>query len=152
LSGFQSGFECQINSTISLSHWNTNGGDEFLEMRYNQNMFFNKKAQSPADTISMSTLKTDGKMYLLRFDRQFHGSDRQKEFPFQVGIALPTITDNNGFPSKEENSQLLVIEDQLIKKLTSQNTSVWVGTITGGKVKEFIFYTKDPEKVKLLFE
>jgi hypothetical protein len=65
-----------------------------------------------------------------------------------VGVAIPfRAPDERGLPTAEENSQINHIEDVLVDVLCENNDSIFVGTITTTGMKEFVFYTSNPQTV-----
>lgn len=112
----------------------------------------NKKTNHKKDAFSISEMKKDGKTYLLRFKENQWEFAKSGKYPFQIGIAIPLHSDNNGFPTKQENEELFVIEDKLIKEFAKNNIAIFVGTIMGGGMKEFIFYTGDHKTSAKIFE
>ncbi|SRR5260221_14335933 len=102
------------------------------------------------ESYSINQLTQNGKVYLLRFNKWLWNMVGDKDYSFQVGFAAKLETNNNGFPDGEENLNLTKIEDLLIDKL--ENTAVFAGTITGGNIKEFVFYTGKPDEVKTVYE
>jgi len=70
-----------------------------------------------------------------------------------VGIAVRLHSpETTGLPSREENAELLAIEDAMCPALQEQAESLLVAIITTGGMREFVFYTHAPEQVKLRFE
>jgi hypothetical protein len=112
----------------------------------------NKRIKLPKETFAFFQLTKGGKQYLLRFNTALKDKVIQKRYPFQVGIAVPLINTLNGFPTKEESKILQDIEENFIKKIDLENNGIFAGAITGGDMKEFVFYTNTPEKVKSVFE
>ena len=71
----------------------------------------------------------------------------------RVGVASPfTRPTENGMPEREESDQLYEIEDTLRTRLESDELALLVVTITGGNVKELVFYARDPEKAQLAID
>ena len=74
-------------------------------------------------------------------------------YEHQVGIAVPLREpDPSGLPSSEEDSELSDIEDTICSSLETEATSLLVAAITTSGMREFVFYTRDPEDVKRRFE
>lgn len=120
---------------------------------------FKKKSQDKnngkleiKEEYSISKLNQDGKEYLLRFNGWFWNIAGHSNYLYQVGIATTLKTlDHDGLPNSEENQQLTIIEDKIVEELQKDQESLYVGTITGGGIKEFVLYTSDPQKVKERF-
>jgi hypothetical protein len=111
-----------------------------------------KENTQTEDTFSLAEMKEDGKMFLLRFkNNQLRFAERGK-YPYQIGIATPLHTNNNGFPSKEENAQLLAMEEILISEFAKDDLAIFVGAIIGGGMKEFVFYTGNHKTAASIFE
>ncbi|MBF0502246.1 MAG: DUF695 domain-containing protein [Candidatus Riflebacteria bacterium] len=73
-------------------------------------------------------------------------------YEYQVGIAVPLHSpEPTGLPSPEEDSQLGEIEDAIGASLEQQAESLFVAIITTSGMREFVFYTRDPEQVKQRF-
>ncbi len=75
------------------------------------------------------------------------------QFRTRVGVALPfNQPTENGFPEKGESEQLYAIEDALCKRLEANEAALLVVTITGGNVKELVFYARDRGKAQLAID
>jgi hypothetical protein len=74
-------------------------------------------------------------------------------YEHQVGIAVPLRTpEPTGLPSPAEDAELGHIEDLICSSLQDQAESLLVAVITTGGMREFAFYTRDPERLKQRFE
>jgi hypothetical protein len=74
------------------------------------------------------------------------------EYRHQVGIAVPlTNPSPSGLPDQAELAQLVAIEQTIRPPLEKDNISLFTGRITTKGMREFIFYTSDPESVKSTF-
>jgi len=74
-------------------------------------------------------------------------------YAHQFGIAVPLLNpDGDGLPTGEEAAQLAVIENALCAALEPGHTSVLVLVITTRGMREFVFYTTDPDQVREAFE
>src|SRR5262245_29111221 len=100
-----------------------------------------KKEGLKQETFSFKKMVQDGKIYILRFKNDLWGYSESGKYPYQIGIAVPLLTHQNGFPSKEENEQLLGMERILEDEFAHNNIAIFVGAIIGGGMKEFVFYT-----------
>lgn len=74
-------------------------------------------------------------------------------YDHQVGIAVPfreaTAT---GLPCPAECAQLWEIEEIICGSLEEQAESLFVAVITTGGMQEFVFYTREPQRVQQRFE
>ena len=76
----------------------------------------------------------------------------QPEYRKQVGIAVPLRNPSPlGLPDQVELAQLVTIEKTIRPLLEKDNVSLFTGRITTKGMREFIFYTSDPEKVRASF-
>ena len=74
-------------------------------------------------------------------------------YAHQVGIAVPFRNAGaTGLPSPEEDAQLAAVEDILSASFEEQAESLFVAVITTGGMREFVFYTREPQGVKRRFE
>ena len=110
------------------------------------------KKTKKEDTFSIAELKEDGKTLLLRFKNNQLRFAKSGKYPYQIGLATPLHTNNNGFPTKEENAQLLIMEDILIKEFSKNDLALFVGAIIGDGMKEFVFYTGDHKAAAKVYE
>lgn len=117
---------------------------------------FKKKTQPKTSqeevTFSLSKMEFDGKVFIVRFKNNLLKIAESGRYPFQMGIAVPLKTNQNGFPTKEENEQLLNMELILETDFSHDDIALFVGAIVGGGMKEFIFYTGKPSQAKSVFE
>jgi hypothetical protein len=111
-----------------------------------------EETKQAEETFSLAEMKEDGKTYMLRFKNDQLRFAETGNYPYQIGIATPLHSNKNGFPTKEENKQLFVLEALLIKEFAKDNIAVFVGSIVGGGMKEFIFYTGDHVTSVKVFE
>jgi hypothetical protein len=120
--------------------------------------FFRKK-YPPIDTIplldnwSVRQGKYQGKPFVLRFSAEAKRLSGHPEYKHQVGIAIPFNSPNEaGFPESSEMEDLNVIEDLLSDSLEENNESLLVAVFTTGGMREFVFYTSNPEQVNNKFK
>src|SRR5882724_3177520 len=111
-----------------------------------------KELPQTEDTFSIAEMRENGKTFLLRFKNNQQKFSKSGKYPYQIGIATPLHSDNNGFPSKEENEQLLNMEEILLYEFEKNDVAIFVGAITGGEMKEFVFYTGKPQEASKVFE
>jgi hypothetical protein len=115
---------------------------------------FNRKANTnsqKASTWVVGQLEDKGKIYLLRFNSALHEFKESSTYTYQIGIATKLNTNNNGFPTGEENAELSIIEEMIINLLCNKNLAVFAGVITGGGIKEFVLYTPYPVEIETQF-
>jgi hypothetical protein len=75
------------------------------------------------------------------------------EYRTRVGVALPfKRPTENGMPERDESQQLYDVEDILCQRLQSDESALLVLTITGGNVKELVFYARDRGKAQLAID
>ena len=75
------------------------------------------------------------------------------QYRTRVGVASPfKRPTENGMPEREESDQLYEIEDTLRTRLESDELALLVLTITGGNVKELVFYARDRGKAQLAID
>jgi len=75
------------------------------------------------------------------------------EYRTRVGVASPFKRPTaNGLPERQESDQLYEIEDALRTRLEADELALLVLTITGGNVKELVFYTRDRSKAGLIID
>ncbi len=103
-----------------------------------------KKEKRFNSTYSMNKFDEDGINFLTRMKNDALQDNKYEDYPYQIGIAVSLHDPINGFPSPNENNQLLIMEKFLEDELANADT-IFVGTIMGGGMKEFIFYTRDAD-------
>lgn len=104
------------------------------------------------ESWSISTLKHDGKEYIVKCNAWLWNIVGDPSYPYKVGIAIPIKeTDDNGFPVKTANVKLGKLEDLISDDMQKNNESLFAGSITGGGIKEFFLYTSNPEGAKKKF-
>lgn len=70
-------------------------------------------------------------------------------YEHQVGIAVPLgEAEGNELPGPADLAQLDEIEDILSSSLEEQAESLFVAVITTGRMREFVFYTRDPHRIE----
>jgi hypothetical protein len=95
----------------------------------------------------------DGNPMFVRTNAAYRPFKGVQGYAHQVGIAVPLVDpEPSGLPSTIENAELSTIEDNLCGLLQTANESIFVAAITTSGMREFVFYTRDPERVKQRFE
>jgi Family of unknown function (DUF695) len=61
-------------------------------------------------------------------------------------------SETSGLPSATEDALLGEVENNICSSLEEQAESLLVAVITTGGMREFVFYTRDPQSVKRRFE
>jgi hypothetical protein len=102
---------------------------------------------------SVSEGKHNGNPMFVRTNVGYRGLPGVAGYDHQVGIAVPlNHPDPSGFPSPDEGEDLSAIEDMVCRLLDAENESLFVASITTSGMRELVYYTRDPKKVKLKFE
>lgn len=103
-----------------------------------------------AQSWTMFQGEYDGKPLIARANvalKPFVGHPR---YSHQVGIAVPFRSpDENGFPMSDEAAELMDIEDRICSELEGGNESLFAVVITTGGMREFVFYTSNPQGVEV---
>jgi hypothetical protein len=113
-----------------------------------------RKKFPPIDSISVkdnwaiSQGFYEGKVVFIRANNGLKELARHPDYTHQVGIAVPLHHPNeDGLPESAEGEELNTIEDHLLDRLLTNNESLFVGAITTGGMREFVFYTSNPDQV-----
>ena len=119
--------------------------------------FFGNKQQKQNTIIGDSWIvaqgKYNGKDIIVRVNAYYKKFKHKDDYKYQVGIATPlTSAEANGLPSAQENLQLQEIEEIIVSDLEQNEKSLFCAAISTNNMKEFIFYTIDPEFVQQRFE
>jgi hypothetical protein len=94
-----------------------------------------------------------GKPMIVRVNNGYKEYGSVAHYEYQVGIAVPLRDpEPTGLPSPSEDIELGQVEDAVNQALETQTESLLVAIITTGGMREFVFYTRDPEAVKRRFE
>ena len=93
------------------------------------------------------------KAIFIRANRGLKKIARHPQYPHQVGVAVPLNNPNeHGLPIRAEGEQLNDIEDQLVDALEVNNESIFAGAISTNGMREFVFYTSNPDQVTEKFK
>ena len=116
--------------------------------------FKRKHPEIPAAGVeqswSMFQGEHDGKPLIARANVALKRFAGHPKYSHQVGVAVPfRAPDENGFPQSEEASEFMEIEDQICAELEDRNESLFAAVITTGGMREFVFYTSNPQGVEL---
>src|SRR5688572_20954241 len=94
-----------------------------------------------------------GRPMIVRKNVEAAGLAGNAEFSVRLGIAVPFRSpDANGMPSEPEFDVLAEIEDTLIAQLHVDRKAIAVLTITTAGMREFVFYTRDPNWAQAVVE
>jgi hypothetical protein len=93
--------------------------------------FKSKKKVEEKETFHINKMEEDGKVYILRFKNSLWKFAESGKYPFQIGIATPLHESQNGFPTKEENEQLLNMELELEREFVFKDRAIFAGVIMG---------------------
>jgi hypothetical protein len=112
---------------------------------------FKKKYLPPeelefSDQWSLSEGTHAGNSLIVRVNRGVDQAIGHPDFSHRAGVAIPLRDpDENGFPIGDEAAQLQTVEDLLVERLAAERLGIFVLTISTGGMREFVFYTRDPE-------
>ena len=115
---------------------------------------FNKKTRKPDHLPidgpwSVGEGEREGKVLIVRSNTGYRDLGSVAGYDHQVGVAVPLrAPEPTGLPSAEEDAQLGDLEDSICASLEAEAESLLVAIITGGGMKELVFYTRAPEEVK----
>jgi len=102
------------------------------------------------DSWSLFEGEWEGKPLIARVNTALKSFAGHPNYKHQVSVAIPFRSpDENGFPSSEESSELIEIENLLCSELESQNESLFAAVLTVGGMREFVFYTSNPQGVEV---
>jgi hypothetical protein len=119
---------------------------------------FKKKTVSPTQLPidgpwSIAEAQHNGRVMFVRTNTGYREFTSVSGYEHQVGIAVPLRkAEATGLPSPAEDVQLGEIEDIICASLEEQAESLLVAVITTGGMREFVFYTREPNNVRHLFE
>ncbi|MFZ0745007.1 MAG: DUF695 domain-containing protein [Terracidiphilus sp.] len=120
--------------------------------------FYGKKVLKPqdlpiGDDWRVAEGEHNGNPMFVRRNAAYRAFSGVRGYAHQVGIAVPLLDpEPSGLPSSAECTDLDIIEEALCSLLETANESIFVAAITTSGMREFLFYTRDPEQVKLKFE
>lgn len=102
-------------------------------------------------TVSQGTRV--GKPIFVRCNVSAKSLAKHSDYRFRVGVAVPLKAPNeDGLPTNDEMEQLNTLEDQLCDSLEQQQESLQVLSITTQGMREFVFYTRNPELARNTIE
>lgn len=119
---------------------------------------FKKKSASP-DRLpldgpwSVANGQNNGRIMIVRSNTGYREFGSLQDYEHQVGIAVPLRqAEATGLPSAAEGAQLDQLEDAICSSLEEKAESLLVAIITTNGMREFVFYTREPERVKQRFD
>ena len=118
---------------------------------------FKKKAPTPDQLPidgpwAISQGEHNGSVMIVRSNTGYAEFGSVPGYEHQVGIAVPLrAPEATGLPSPEENAELSTIEDTLCLALEEHAESLFAAVITTNGMREFVFYTRAPQEVRLRF-
>lgn len=98
------------------------------------------------DSWSVAHGDRDGKPIITRCNMGLLPVIGHAAFKKQLGIAVPlTHPTETGLPEAEENRQSYNLEEEITRRFTGKNESLFACTITTGNMREFVLYTSDKD-------
>jgi len=95
----------------------------------------------------------NGKPLIARVNRGLLPLAGDSRYQYRVGVAVPfNSVGQNGLPSGEESWEVSEIEDLVAAELELHHESLFAIAITTGGMREFVFYTSDPQAVEKKLE
>ncbi len=91
----------------------------------------------------------DGQVLVARVHMGYQKFADRAAYPVRVGVATKVVKlAENGMPTAEENAVLLELEKRIQKVVEADREAILVVALTSGGVKEWVFYTSNPESTK----
>jgi hypothetical protein len=121
-------------------------------------MSFKKKSSTPATLPidgpwSVVQGNYNGGVIFARINIGYREFGSVPGYIYQVGVAVPfNNSEPTGLPSSEESAELVEIEDVICGVLEEGAAALFVGVITTGDTREFVFYARDSKQVEARFE
>ena len=119
---------------------------------------FKKKTLSP-DRLpvdgpwSIGERQNNGQIMIVRSNTGYREFGNVPGYDHQVGIAVPLKkAETTGLPSPAEDALLGEVEDVICNSLEEHAESLLVAVISTGGMREFVFYTREPQRVQQRFE
>jgi len=104
-------------------------------------------------TWSLLTGEDNGQPLVVRRNDSASDLLGSSTYRTRIGIAMPFKRPTaHGMPEKDESEELYRIEDAICQRMGADELALLVLTITGGNVKELVFYTRDPKKAQLAID
>jgi hypothetical protein len=119
---------------------------------------FKKKTLSP-DRLpvdgpwAIAEGQNNGRIMIVRSNAGYRKFGNVPGYDHQVGIAAPLKkAETTGLPSPAEDALLGEVEDVICSSLEEHAESLLVAVISTGGMREFVFYTREPQRVQQRFE
>lgn len=107
----------------------------------------------PDNQWAVATGNNDGRPVLVRHNRACRCIRGHPDYPHQVGVAIPLNDPRaDGFPTDAEDVALHAIEEALETRLTANGEAVMTTVITTNGMREFVFYTSNPDATRAKLE
>lgn len=104
----------------------------------------------PSDWAVMG-VETDDGLMMIRINRGYEPLMGHPDFSYQIGVSAPlNRPTETGMHDDDEGDEVGEIEDLLVDALQVDNRALFVFTQTSGGVKEWVFYTGEPEAMQAL--
>lgn len=95
----------------------------------------------------------DGRPLFARINTAVRGFAGDPRYGHRVGVAVPLRRPTpEGLPGPEESAELAELEEKLAATLSAAGMTLFVLAITTSGMREFIFYTADPDSVEPCIE
>ena len=96
--------------------------------------------------------KHNGRVMFVRRNIGYREFGSLAGYEHQVGIAVPFRSPEvTGLPTPAEDALVGEIEEIVCRSMEEQAVSLLVAVITTGGMREFVFYTHDPQRVRERF-
>jgi hypothetical protein len=103
--------------------------------------------ESVEESWSISQGRHENRPILARFNKAYADTSDRSEYAIQIGVAIPVnAPDGRGWPAGDENEQLQVIEDEVVR--TAAGRAVLVGVLTVKGVRELVLYSREGEWIE----
>jgi hypothetical protein len=106
-------------------------------------------ARMVQESWSITMVRYGRALYTLRINTSFSAPGSRSDYFYQVSIVVPFQSKtHNGFPGKQEDKSLTVIEEILLNNFREKHNTVLVGVVTGNNLREFLLYTSAPSDLE----
>ena len=101
------------------------------------------------DDYVLVEIKKDGRAVgIIRCNKEISQFIGNPNYPNIITLSTSLKTNNNGFPTTEENAKFFEIEDKIIEYFHHNNNSLYAGAITGEGLKRYMIYTFNVDNFK----
>ena len=95
----------------------------------------------------------DDSPLIVRYNESARDWAGHSEMPIKLGFAIPLNSPNEGgLPDPDENEQLNVIEDIVVREIESRTRALHALALTTGTMKELVFYIPRGVDIKSIHE